>query len=115
MSNYDFRGLDLDDFIQLGIPSDRAQQLQEDLTKLTKRKTELLAALESFGSSDLYDDLAKIGCTSDDVYAMDHEVLKKIGLSFMERKRVLTKIKTKRDDIANGTNWRNIIDINLYK
>ena len=90
----DLISCDLNDLIQLGLPSDRAQQFHEDLTKETKRKNELFATLKYFNSEKLYDELVKIGCTSKDVYSMDHGDLKKIGLSFMERKEVLTKIKT---------------------
>ena len=90
----DLISCDLNDLIELGLPSDRAQQFHEDLTKETKRKNELLATLKHFNSEKLYDELVKIGCTSKDVYSMDHGDLKKIGLSFMERKEVLTKIKT---------------------
>lgn len=101
---------DLNDLISLGIPLERAQQLNGDLTKETKRrndetdrKKELLAALKHFNCEELYDDLIKIGYIDQGIYlevgigigniSIDHDVLKKIGLSFAERKKVLTKIQ----------------------
>ena len=95
---------DLNDLLSLGISLERAQQLHGDLIKEinrrieeNKRRNELLAALKHFNSEELYDDLVKIGYTSKEVHSMDHDVLKKIGLSFVERKNVLTKIKNVND------------------
>ena len=95
---------DLNDLISLGISLERAQQLHGDLAKETdrrieetKRRNQLLTTLKHFNCEELYDDLVKIGYRNTDVHSMDHDVLKKIGLSFLERKSILTKIKDVND------------------
>ena len=42
---------------------------------------------------EVYDTLVKMGYASVEVYSMDHDALKKIGLSFLERKKFLAKIQ----------------------
>jgi len=95
---------DLNDLISLGIPLKRAQQLHWELTQETwrrnnetKQKEDLLAALKHSDCEELYDDLIKIGYASHHVDHVDHDVLKKIGLSFEERKKVLTKLQKQKE------------------
>jgi len=106
---------DLNDLRSLGISFERAQQLHGDLTKETKRRNDetdrkrgLLEALKHFHCEELYDDLIKIGYTSQSLnyndsfdrlryFSIDHDALKKIGLSFAERKKVLTNIQERKE------------------
>ena len=66
------------------------------------RKKALLNKLQYFKCVELYDDLVKIGYTSEKVFSIDHATLQNIGLSFMERKNVLTKIQSVKDAEIEG-------------
>ena len=89
----DLMSFDLNDLTQLGLSLDRAQQLQEEVITEKRRISELLTALKGSDCMEVYDTLVKMGYASVEVYSMDHYVLKKIGLSFPERKKFLAKIQ----------------------
>ena len=89
----DLMSFDLNDLTQLGLSLDRAQQLQEELIREKRRISELLTALKGSDCMEVYDTLVKMGYASVEVYSMDHDALKKIGLSFLERKKFLAKIQ----------------------
>ena len=90
----DLMTYDINDLIQLGLSSDRAQQLIDDIEKEVIRKRELLTTLIHFKSEELYDRLVKIGYKPTEVHSMDHNVLKKIDISsFPERMKILKKIQ----------------------
>merc|ERR1712110_609498 len=94
----DLMTYDINDLIQLGLPSDRAQQLIDDIEKEVIRKRELLTVLKQCKCEELYDGLVKIGYKPTEVSSMDHNVLKKIDISsFPERKKIFKKIRMVND------------------
>ena len=84
--------MDLNDLKMIGIPSERAQKFHSDLQRLKR----LHQKLENLKCVEIYDKLLKIGHTSDELWSMDHNVLKKAGLSFPDRKEVLNKMKSEK-------------------
>ena len=101
--------ISVDDLIKLDAndlkffaPSDRAEQLHGDIQKENERKIRLRQKLKDVKCHDLYNRLLKIGYTSEKVFSTDHDTLKSIGLSFMERKNVLKKIQSKKDEDIRG-------------
>ena len=70
-------------------------QLEEE-----ERKKVLLSKLQYLNCVELYEDLVRIGCTS--VFSIDKDALKTIGLNFMERKNLLTKIESLKDTEIEG-------------
>ena len=102
-------GIHVDDLIKLDAndlkffaPSERAKQLHGDIQKENERKIRLLQKLKDVKCYDLYDSLLKIGYTSEKVFSTDHDTLKSMGLSFMERKNVLKKIQSTKDENIRG-------------
>ena len=96
----DLTKLDAND-LKFFVPSDRAELLHRNIQKENERKICLQQRLKDVKCYDLYQKLLKIGYTSEKVFSTDHDTLKRIGLSFMERKEVLKKI-----EIAKNTNTR---------
>ena len=70
-------------------------QLEEE-----ERKKVLLSKLQYLNCVELYEDLVSIRCTS--VFSIDKDALKTIGLNFMERKNLLTKIESLKDAEIEG-------------
>ena len=96
------KNMDTNDLKNMGISSDRAQQLHRDIEKETNRKKRLYQKLKDVKCDKVYEKLVKTGYTSEEVLSTDHDVLKKIGLSFPERKEVLSKIQAFKDVKAKG-------------
>ena len=84
--------MDLNDLKMIGIPSERAQKFHSDLQRLQR----LHQKLENLKCAEIYDKLLKIGHTSDELWSIDHNALKKAGLSFPDRKEVLNKMKSEK-------------------
>ena len=82
--------MDANDFMEIGIPSERAQKFYSDLQTLKR----LHQRLENLKCVEIYDKLLKIGHTSDELWSIGHNALKKAGLSFPDRKEVLNKMKS---------------------
>ena len=82
--------MDANDFMKIGIPSERAQKFHSDLETLKR----LHQRLENLKCVEIYDKLLKIGHTSDELWSIGHNALKKAGLSFPDRKEVLNKMKS---------------------
>ena len=84
--------MELNDLKMIGIPSERAQKFHSDLETLKR----LHQKLENLKCVEIYDKLLKIGHTSDELWSIDHDVLKKAGFSFPDRKEVLNKMKSEK-------------------
>ena len=102
-------GINVDDLIKLDAndlkffaPLDRAEQLHADIQKENERKIRLHQKLKYVKCDDLYYRLLKIGYTSEKVFSTNHDTLISIGLSFMESKKVLEKIQSKKDEDIRG-------------
>ena len=105
--------MDTNDLKNMGISSDRAQQLHKDIEKEMDRKKRLYQKLKDVKCDKVYEKLVKTGYTSEEVLSTDHDVLRKIGLSFPERKEVLSEIQAFKDVKAKGiqSNTIHLIDI----
>ena len=102
--NYDnLRDFNINDFKHIGISRLRAKQLYRDIRKEEWRKDILRERLKDVKCEDLYDRLVKIGYTSDEVFSMDHDDLKEVGIfSFPKRKEILERIQTSKDPMIEG-------------
>ena len=93
----------ISDFKKIGIPRLRAKQLYRDIRKEVWRKSKLRQRLIDVKCEDLYDRLVKIGYTSDEVFCMEDDDLKEIGItSYPKRKEILERIQAARDQMIKG-------------
>ena len=93
----------ISDFKKIGIPRLRAKQLYRDIRKEVWRKSKLRQRLIDVKYEDLYDRLVKIGYTSDEVFCMEDDDLKEIGItSYPKRKEILERIQAARDQMIKG-------------
>ena len=97
------RDFNINDFKNIGISRLRAKQLYRDIRKEEWRNDRLRERLKDVKCEDLYDRLVKIGYTSDEVFCMEDDDLKEIGItSYPKRKEILERIQAARDQMIKG-------------
>ena len=89
--------LNVEDLKKLGVSLERAQRFLNDIQKDQEKKETLFEKLKEANCEEIFDNLAKAGCTSEEVLSLDDEALRKMGIGFKKRKQVLTRIKKMSD------------------
>ena len=93
--------LDLNDLIHLGVSSERAQEFLNSRQNEDERKKKLEKMLQDVDCAELYGCLVGKGYTAETVLSINYDILKEIGLSFQERKKVLKKINDEKSKLGN--------------
>ena len=88
--------LNLEDLKMLGVSSVRAQRFLDDVKK-EKGKQSLHQTLEKICCEELFPNLAKAVCTTEELISLDNDALKKFGFDLKQKKKLLTGIQKLKD------------------
>ena len=97
----ELKDLDLNDLIHLGVTLERAQKFLNNRQNEDERKKKLEKMLQDVDCAELYGCLVGKGYTAETVLSINYDILKEIGLSFQERKKVLKKINDEKSKLGN--------------
>ena len=104
--------LNLEDLETIGIPLERAERFLSEVKKDQERKESLLERLKEIHCEEIFSDLAKGGCTSEEVISLDDDALRKLGIDFKKRKNVLRRIQNVRRNERRPSLRRKLKEIN---
>ena len=98
----DLVNLELSTLTNSGISSNRAEQFLREIEKDDERKIRLKRKLSEYHCVHLYESLARIGFSADQVSSVDNTILEKINVPLPQRESIIDTIAKERLRLEAG-------------